>query len=199
MKLGPRNNDSQVPIDFSEYLDALYSYAVVLSRNRTEAEDLVQETCLRALRAMERLRPDSNLKSWLFTILRNIWLNQLRHSRTVPEAIDGDVAEDQANKPSNPPRDPYVIYVSNIEREQVRQAIQQLPLEFREIILLREYEELSYEEIATLLGCPAGTVMSRLARARSKLRDLLLGSSPSQRKAGVGVKGTPAWDPAGDR
>lgn len=198
MKLRPRNDDSQVSIDFSEYLDALYSYAVVLSRNRTEAEDLVQETCLRALRAMDRLRPDSNLKSWLFTILRNIWLNQLRQSRTVPEAFDGDVAEDQANKPAGTPRDPYTIYVSKIEREQVRDAIEQLPLEFREIILLREYEELSYEEIATLLGCPVGTVMSRLARARSKLRDLLLAVSPSERKSAVGVPETPVWDSGRD-
>jgi RNA polymerase sigma-70 factor, ECF subfamily len=193
MKFGPGNNHSQVSIDFGEYLDALYSYAVVLSRNRTEAEDLVQETCLRALRAMERLRPDSNLKSWLFTILRNIWLNQVRQSRTTPESIDGDVAEEQA-KPAGTPRDPYTIYVSNVEREQVRHAIQQLPLEFREIILLREYEELSYEEIATLLDCPVGTVMSRLARARSKLRDLLLMASVSRRKSVVEVRETAVGD-----
>ena len=179
--------------------DQLYNFAHWLTKDATEAEDLVQETCLRALRAMDRLRPDSNLKSWLFTILRNIWLNQLRQSRTVSEPVDGDVAEDQANKPTDTPRDPYAICVSNIEREQVRQAIQQLPLEFREVVLLREYEELSYEEIATLLGCPVGTVMSRLARARSKLRDLLIGTSPSPRKAGVSVKETSAWDPAGDR
>ncbi|HEY1468207.1 MAG TPA: sigma-70 family RNA polymerase sigma factor [Candidatus Acidoferrum sp.] len=74
-------------------------------------------------------------------------------------------------------KDPLAAYVSNIEREQVRNAIRQLPLEFREIVLLREYEELSYEEIATLLNCPVGTVMSRLARARSRLRDLLPATS----------------------
>ena len=185
MKLGPRNNHTQLTIDFIEYLEALYSYAVVLSRNRTEAEDLVQETCLRALRAMERLRPDSNIKSWLFTILRNIWLNQLRQPRTVPEAFDSDGAEDHANGSAHAPKDPYAIYLSKTEREQVRQAIQQLPVEFREIILLREYEELSYEEIATLLDCPPGTVMSRLARARSRLRDLLMVVSPSQRKTAI--------------
>jgi len=64
----------QIRIDFNKYLDALYGYAVVLSRNSTEAEDLVQETCLRALRSIGQLRPDGNAKSWLFTILRNIWL-----------------------------------------------------------------------------------------------------------------------------
>ncbi len=72
-----------------------------------------------------------------------------------------------------PSKGPYALYVSKVEREQVREAIQQLPVEFREIILLREYEELSYQEIAVVLGCPPGTVMSRLGRARSRLRVLL--------------------------
>jgi RNA polymerase sigma-70 factor, ECF subfamily len=173
MKLGVEDNHTQLTIDFSEYLDALYSYAVVLSRNRAEAEDLVQETCLRALRAMQRLRSDSNIKSWLFTILRNIWLNQLRHSRTAGEVFELDLDGNGANLAVDTAKDAYATYVSNVEREQVRQAIQQLPLEFREVILLREYEELSYEEIASLLDCPVGTVMSRLARARAKLRELL--------------------------
>jgi|SRR5215469_3848880 len=197
MKLGPENNHAQSTVDFSEYLDGLYSYAVVLSRNRTEAEDLVQETCLRALRALERLRPDSNIKSWLFTILRNIWLNQLRQSRAVPEAFD-NASEDHANGLADTAEDPYAIYASNVERDQVRLAIQQLPLEFREIILLREYEELSYEEIASLLDCPVGTVMSRLARARSKLRDLLVAGSLAKRETASDCKETRAWDAASD-
>jgi RNA polymerase sigma-70 factor (ECF subfamily) len=198
MQLRPGKNHTQLTIDFSEYLDGLFSYAVVLSRNRTEAEDLVQETCLRALRAMERLRPDSNIKSWLFTILRNIWLNQLRHSRTTPKAVDVEGGEDPVHRiVDTTAKDPYSIYLGNIEREHVRAAIQQLPLEFREIILLREYEELSYEEIADLLDCPAGTVMSRLARARSKLRDLLLASPPEKRIAGGAIESL-AWDPARD-
>jgi RNA polymerase sigma-70 factor (ECF subfamily) len=173
MTFGPVRDHPQLTIDLSEYLDGLYSYALVLSRNRAEAEDLVQETCLRALRAMDSLRPDSNVKSWLFTILRNIWLNELRQWRTAPEVVELASDEDGANSAVDSAKDPYATYVSNIEREQVRDAIQQLPVEFREIILLREYEELSYEEIAALLDCPPGTVMSRLARARSKLRDLL--------------------------
>ena len=167
MNVGADNNHTQLTIDFSEYVDGLYSYAVVLSRNRTEAEDLVQETCLRALRAMQRLRPESNIKSWLFTILRHVWLNQLRQSWTAGEGVDLDPHKNGAAK------DAHATYVSTVEREQVCNAIQQLPLEFREIILLREYEEFSYEEIATLLNCPPATVMSRLARARSKLRDSL--------------------------
>jgi RNA polymerase sigma-70 factor (ECF subfamily) len=173
MSLGPRQGHPQTTVDLSEYVDGLYSYALILSRNRTEAEDLVQETCLRAIRAMGRLRPDSNPKSWLFTILRNVWFNQLRQWRTSPDIVELDLDGDGPNKAADNAKDPLASYVSNIEQQQVRAAIQQLPLEFREIIILREYEELSYQEIAAVLECPQGTVMSRLARARSKLRDLL--------------------------
>ena len=199
MKFGPGNSEKELTVDFSEYLNGLYGYAVVLSRDRTQAEDLVQETCLRALRAIERLRPDSNIKSWLFTILRNIWLNQLRQSRTAGEVVELDLDENSANQAVDTAKDPYAAYVSNVERDQVRRAIEQLPLEFREIILLREYEELSYEEISSLLDCPPGTVMSRLARARSKLRDMLLVASPSQQKEAFADKEPLAWDPARDR
>jgi len=82
MRLELDHYQPQQTLDFGEYLDGLYGYAMVLSRNRTEAEDLVQETCLRALRAVGRLRTNGNVKSWLFTILRNIWLNQVRQRRT---------------------------------------------------------------------------------------------------------------------
>jgi len=96
-------------IDLSEYVDSLYSYALVLSRDRTEAEDLVQETCLRAIRAMERLRPDSNVKSWLFTILRNIWFNQLRQWRTAPEIVELDSDGTGPNKAADTAKDPAAI------------------------------------------------------------------------------------------
>jgi DNA-directed RNA polymerase specialized sigma24 family protein len=75
MELRPGKGTPELKIELSEYRDGLYGYAFVLSRNRTDAEDLVQETCLRAIRGVEKLRPDSNVKSWLFTILRNVWLN----------------------------------------------------------------------------------------------------------------------------
>jgi RNA polymerase sigma-70 factor (ECF subfamily) len=170
-----------------EVFDGLYGYAMVLSRDRTEAEDLVQETCVRAVQATESLRPDSNVKSWLFTILRNIWLNQLRQRRAAPKIVELDVDESTAETAVEPSKDPHALYVSKVERELVREAIQQLSEEFREIIVLREYGELSYQEIASVLGCPAGTVMSRLGRARSKLRSLLSGSlrTPDRRTKGA--------------
>ena len=193
MRLVPREGRPQPTIDVSEYVDGLYSYALVLSRDRTEAEDLVQETCLRAIRAMGSLRPDSNPKGWLVTILRNIWFNQLRQWRTAREVVELDLHVDGANRAADSRKDPHATYVSNIEQEQVRAAIQQLPVEFREIIILREYEDLSYQEIAAVLECPLGTVMSRLARARSKLRDLRSSSmmvTRSERRVALGDEET---------
>jgi RNA polymerase sigma-70 factor, ECF subfamily len=164
-----------------EHLDALYSYAMSLTRNPTEAEDLAQETCLRALDAWASLRPESNVKSWLFTILRNIWFNQLRHKRV---ARIVDLAEDQsiAEIAVETSKDPYAAYLSKMDVERVRNAIQQLPDTFREVILLREFEDLSYDAIAEIIGCPTGTVMSRLARARSRLRVIL--SNHRKKKTG---------------
>lgn len=156
-----------------EHIDGLYGYALVLTQNRTDAEDLVQETYVRAIRVMGRLRHDSNVKGWLFTILRNIWLNELRQRRKAPEIIDVEADERTSNLVDESMKSPHDVYVGKLERRHVRKAIQQLPEEAREIILLREWEELSYQEIAMVLDCPVGTVMSRLARARSKLRDLL--------------------------
>jgi RNA polymerase sigma-70 factor (ECF subfamily) len=171
-----------------EYLDGLYSYAMVLTRNHTEAEDLVQETYVRALKAMGRLRAGSNMKGWLFTILRNVWFNQLRKSRNSPQMVGIEIVGSVANSVVEPSKDPHDLYVSKMEAEQVRAAIQELPADFREVIVLREYEDLSYQEIASVLDCPIGTVMSRLGRARAKLRPLLserlMGSDSS------GVRGT---------
>jgi len=158
-----------------EASEGLYRYAVVLSRDRVEAQDLVQETCVRAIEAVDSLRPGTNVKSWLFTILRNIWFNQLRRRRAAPKVVELDVEEAPAQNGVAESENPHSIYVNKVERQHVREAIQQLPLEFREVLILREYEDLSYEDIASVVGCPRGTVMSRLGRARSKLRSLLSG------------------------
>ena len=122
---------------------------------------------------MGRLRTDSNTKGWLFTILRNVWLNQLRKWRNGPQMIEIEGDDGVANSIVEPSKDSHDLYVSKVEAEQVRAAIKELPAEFREVILLREYEDLSYQEIANVLDCPVGTVMSRLGRARAKLRVLL--------------------------
>lgn len=165
----PRNHDP----DSIANIEGLYSYALALTHNHAEAEDLVQETYVRAMRAMGSLRADSNLKAWLFTILRNIWLNQLRKRRLGRHSIEIDHVDGLADCPTEPSKDALCIYISKIEAKHVRAAIDKLPLDFQEIILLREYEELSYREIARVLACPVGTVMSRLARARTRLRTVL--------------------------
>lgn len=154
-----------------EHLDALYGFAMVLTHDQTKAEDLVQETYLKAVRAEARLRPGSNLKGWLFTIMRNIWLNQLRHARSDRPPIELDsVAEGCPEWLDRVADDPYAILVRKIERENVRAAIECLPHRYLEVVTLRHIEGLSYRQIACVLQCPVGTVMSRLGRAHKKLR-----------------------------
>ena len=170
-KYDGRGEVDRLPIEF---IDGLYSYAMVLARNHAQAEDLVQETYLRAMQAIGSLRPESNVKGWMFTILRNIWLNQLRKVRNAPQMVEIEAEKGVANEVVEPSKNAHDLYIDRVEAEQIRAAIAELPIKFREIILLREYEDLSYQEIASVLGCPVGTVMSRLARARAMLRTLFL-------------------------
>ena len=158
-----------------EHLDALYGYAMALTRAPAEAEDLLQETYLRAVRAFDQLAPDSKIKPWLFVIMRNTWLNELRR-RNRPALIELDLDDDNILQWRNRSiDDPHLIYLRKLEREEIREAIESLPLQSREIVVLRDIEGFSYQEIATMLKCPAGTVMSRLSRARYRLRRLLTG------------------------
>ncbi|HLY18923.1 MAG TPA: sigma-70 family RNA polymerase sigma factor [Bryobacteraceae bacterium] len=155
-------------------LDGLYGYAMSLSHNQADAEDLVQDTYVKAVRAMDQLAPDSNVKSWLYAILRNAWLNQIRHLQSGPQFVgmDDEHHEDTIGRACSND-DPYNSYVARAERESIRAALEQLPVLYREVIVLREFEGLSYQEIAEIVHCPAGTVMSRLDRARKRLRTLL--------------------------
>lgn len=164
-----------------EHLDALYGYAMTLTRDRTEAEDLVQETYLRAVRAANQPAPQENPKAWLFVIMRNTWLNVMRHRQHGVQIFDdGTAAATASDVTSNP----HVVYLRKLEQELVREAIASLPVPHREIIVLRDIEGFSYHEIATVLNCPAGTVMSRLGRARGKLRDALSARQKVHRRIG---------------
>lgn len=153
-----------------EYLDGLYSYAMILTRNHADAEDLVQETYVCALSAMNRLRSESSVKGWLFKTLRNAWLRKRQTAAVIAGTDEGDGSLRDIAEPS---KDSYHAFVGNVEKDQVQAAFQALSVKFREVILLREFEELSYHEIAGLLDCPVGTVMTQLQKARSKLRVLL--------------------------
>jgi RNA polymerase sigma-70 factor, ECF subfamily len=168
------------------YIDALFGYAMTLTRERATAEDLVQETYVRAARAADKLADHSNVKSWLFVVMRNAWLNQVRHENKGPRFVgledeEFEVSACVAEQSTNP----QIIYFRKLERDEVRFAIESLPVTYREVVVLRDIEGFSYQEIATVLGCPAGTVMSRLARAREKLRAILDSKKPKAKaKAG---------------
>ena len=168
MKNGPES--SGLGQSAMEHIDALYGYAMTLTRDRVEAEDLVQETYLRAVGAPNRPDSEGNLKAWLFVIMRNAWLNQLRHKNSGPRFVDLEIDETPNGEVYE---NPHVVYLRKLEREQVREAIESLPHAYREIVILRDIEGFTYHEIVTVLDCPAGTVMSRLGRARGKLRKSL--------------------------
>ena len=166
-------NLSEVQEDMLRCLDALYGYAMALTRHATEAEDLVQETYMQATRYCGKLRPDSNVKAWMFTIMRNRWLKQLRYANLRPElvALDDSVVEHwMVDSEQEPGR----LCERLWEREEIRAALRQMPRRQREIVLLRDIEGFSYKELAEILECPVGTVMSRLSRARGKLKEILL-------------------------
>ena len=169
-------------MDTIEHIDALYGYAMTLTRNTTEAEDLVQETYLRATSAANRPDADGNLKGWLFVIMRNAWLNQVRHKNSGPLFVDLDSNDQSVDGTVS---NPHVVYLRKLDREQVRKAIESLPDAYREIVVLRDIEGFTYQEIANVLDCPAGTVMSRLGRARGKLRELLAGWQVKSRAKAV--------------
>jgi len=112
-------------------------------------------------------------------IMRNAWLNQLRHARSGPRFVELDAEEtDFVYQKDRLGEDPLVVYLRKLEREQIQVAIDELPELYREVVVLRDLEGFSYQEIATMLSCPAGTVMSRLGRARAKLRRSLANRQP---------------------
>jgi RNA polymerase sigma-70 factor (ECF subfamily) len=166
-----------------EHLDALYGFAMTLTRDPTDAEDLVQEACLRAIKGLVARAVEHDAKVWLFTILRNVWINQWRRRTRGPEFIwletngDNDGAIQQWL--SDDRERPDERFERNALSEKIRTAIANLPEDFREVIVLRYFEGFSYREIASILDCPAGTVMSRLSRAKAELRDALETKSAS--------------------
>lgn len=149
--------------------DQLYNFARWLTQDTTEAEDLVQETYAKALRGFSSFQPGTNFRAWMYRILRNSFLSS-RTGLKVTVALDGEADESLLPAESNTPES---LLIEQADRETVQQALADLPVPFREILLLCEVEEMSYQEISETLAIPMGTVMSRLFRARKALRDLL--------------------------
>jgi RNA polymerase sigma factor (sigma-70 family) len=150
---------------FLPHLDAAHHLARWLTHNETDAQDVVQEAYLRALKFFSGFH-GSDGRAWLLTIVRNTCYTWLRRNRSPDLAADFDEAV-QLRESAEP--DPETSQVIRDRKQLVDRAIKNLPAEFREVVVLRELEELSYREIAAVTGIPLGTVMSRLARARKKL------------------------------
>ena len=153
--------------------DQLYNFARWLTQDTSEAEDLVQETYTKALRGFSSFRLGTNFRAWMYRILRNSFLSSRTGLKTMV-VLDTDSEDTTLPVDSATPES---ILLEQADRDTVQRALEQLPVHFREILLLCEVEEMSYQEIAETLAIPAGTVMSRLFRARKALRDLLRSQS----------------------
>lgn len=149
--------------------DQLYNFAHWLTQDRSEAEDLVQETYAKALRGFSSFQPGTNFRAWIYRILRNTFLT----SRTGLKAANTTIELDDAADAVPETQTPESIFLDLSQRKILQEAIDALPLHYREVLLLSDVEDMSYKEIAETIGIPLGTVMSRLSRARGELRKTL--------------------------
>lgn len=169
--------------DFEEtalpHLGSLFGAAFRLTRNARDAEDLVQDVMLRAYRFWDGFEPDSNCKAWLFKILTNTFINQYQKSKRHREVLSAAMNEQEAtdgvlvHEGALAQRDPEGILLDQSLSEDVARALAALPADFRLAVVLCDVEGFSYKEIADIMDCPVGTVMSRLHRGRRLLRQSL--------------------------
>ena len=181
-------HDNRTREEFEElalaHLNPLYSAALRLTKNERDAEDLVQDTCMRAYRFFDKFERGTNIKAWLFKILTNTFINRYRRKvkeRTVTEGAEREavherfVSRDATDFAANPEQ----YFFDRLLSDDVLKAIDSLPIDFRLVVILADLQEFSYKEIAEILDCPVGTVMSRLFRGRKllqkTLRDYALG------------------------
>jgi RNA polymerase sigma factor (sigma-70 family) len=173
VRSGPSSSEDQSSLARFEELamplfDSLFNFARWLAQNQNDAEDLVQETYLKALRSFASFQPDTNFRAWIFRILKNTFLgSRSKLERRMTFAMESE--EDLPATSSTPES----LLLGRSEIDAVQWAIERLPVMFREVILLCDVEEASYREIAEILSIPIGTVMSRLARARKLVRESL--------------------------
>jgi len=168
-RLEEQNKQARFEETIMPHLDAAYNLARWLTRNEHDAEDVAQDAVLRAFKFFGGFR-GGNSRSWLLSIVRNTaytWLQKNRRQE-IATAFD-EATHDVEDAASNPE----VLLLKNADRQDIMKAVEELPVEFREVIILRELEGMSYKEIAEMSGAPIGTVMSRLARARKQLQQTL--------------------------
>jgi RNA polymerase sigma-70 factor, ECF subfamily len=169
------------------FLNRLYAAALRLTRNSADAEDLVQETYLRAFKSAHQFQAGTNLRGWLFTILHNTHLNQRRDRARNPVEADSEAVELAPNAVDGPATPEEELLRATLDAD-VKAALDSLPEGFREAVWLRDVEQFSYEEVARIVQVPVGTVMSRISRGRRLLHDYLVDRSErfARRAAGRG-------------
>jgi len=159
------------------HMDLLYNYAVRTTNNAQDADDLVQETYLKAYRFWDSYEQGTNIKAWLFRIMKNSYINRYRKETKEPDTVDYDDVKDFYNTvrgESTVSGDLQETLFGNLLDDDVTKAIASLPDDFRTVVILSDIEGLSYEEIAEFVDCPLGTVRSRLHRGRKLLREQLM-------------------------
>lgn len=157
------------------HLSHLYTAAFYLTKNESEAEDLVQETFLRAFRHFDKFEPGTNCRAWLLSIQRNLFINRYQRKRRSPEMVEWEkidetyesIVDDHERGEKGSPEE---IFLSQLMDQEVEQALKELPEEYRAAIILVDIEELTYEEAAKVMECAVGTIRSRLSRGRRMLQ-----------------------------
>jgi RNA polymerase sigma-70 factor, ECF subfamily len=163
-----------LPPEALSHLDALYNLARWLIRDAIEAEDLVQETYLRAVRAAHQYQPGTNLRAWLFQILRNTFFTHYKRKGREPDVVDPEILESMPHTSGTVRVDARMTGPPDgTAGLDLTAALNRLPEEYRSVVLLADLEDFSMGEIAAIMGCPVGTVKSRLFRARGMLKQLL--------------------------
>ncbi len=172
-----RTNESRSEFEMLalEHVDALYSSALRLTRNERDAEDLVQDALVRAYRFFDKFERGTNIKAWLFKILTNTFINRYRRKakeRSVVEGVEQQTVTERffSRDMSSMSDDPETYIFERLLSDDVLRAIDELPVDFRLVVVLADIQEFSYKEIAEIVGCPVGTVMSRLFRGRRLLQ-----------------------------
>jgi RNA polymerase sigma-70 factor (ECF subfamily) len=175
--------DQSVAEQAVAFLDGLFATALRLTRDRTAAEDLVQDTYLKAVRFADRFERGTNLRAWLYTILHNTFRNELRDAGRDPVEIDSETVTDAADR-HRTHESPEELLLRDVLATDLRAALDSLPDAFRQAVWLRDVEDFSYAEIASMLDVPIGTVMSRIARGRRLLLQRLSAPATTAERTG---------------